>query len=97
MALTGIMSKQRKNKVHAGERGVQEPKLSEGELQEILNRICEDINFKVLCTDMDVRCRDDRVLFIEGVAVTSFAERMEIKEEKRPSLWGRMMKCLLRG
>ncbi len=96
MALTGIMSKRRKNKIHTGEKDIQEPKLSEGELQEILNRICEDINFRVLCTDMDVRHKDDRVLFIEGVAVTSFVERMEIKEEKKLSLWGRMMKCLLR-
>ncbi len=97
MDLTRIMSRKRK-KEESEVRKLQQVKISEQEVQKILDWICENINFEVLCSESDIHNMEEKVLVIESVTVTSFEEPPVVnkKEEKKPSLWRRIMNRLLK-
>lgn len=73
--------------------------LSEIEVQQVLEQICENINFDILCQKTDVRNMNENIFVIESATVL-FLESPVVtlkKEEKKFSVWRRIKSRLLRG
>ncbi len=70
-----------------------------------LEDLKEELNFRLLCGELDFRLRHevqqhipdgDRVLWVEDIRLVSCKPpSVDVAKKKKPSLWGRMKDCLL--
>ena len=89
-SVEGAGNAARKRPEHTGEAA--QEKADAERVAAYMEDLKEELNFRLLCEELQHVPSGDRVLWVEDILLISYEPAAQ---KKKPSLWGRMKNCLL--